>query len=141
MHGYGEESRFPFRKRRSHKRICWLFHVYSSDTGGDDRASRWASNMRTIQEILEQEESPVMIEVDPNASGDGKTRVRFCGDSRSFRMVAEIFTVMADTVDNPGHPASDAGWHLMFNSEDLRQFQMKNATFLSLNCSPSTPHR
>jgi len=43
---------------------------------------------------------------------------------------------MADTVETPGHPAADHGWHVMFNSEDLPQLQMKSATFLALSCSP-----
>ena len=48
-----------------------------------------------------------------------------------------VFTQMVKTVERPGHPAADHGWHLMFRSEDLPQFQIKSAKYLSPNCSPN----
>lgn len=92
--------------------------------------------MHRIQQIVEKRDWRVRIEVDPNEGGDG-TRVCFYGDPHSFRMLAEIFTSMAETVDNPEHPAAQTGWHLAFNPEYLPQLEIKNASFLTLNCSPS----
>ncbi|MCP4785593.1 MAG: hypothetical protein GY903_29560 [Fuerstiella sp.] len=92
--------------------------------------------MTTIQQLMEKQDWSVTIEVDPNDGGDG-TRVRFFGDTHSFRRIAAIFTAMADMVDNPDHSASETGCHLAFNPDDLPQLQIKNASILTLNCLPT----
>ncbi len=92
--------------------------------------------MNAIHELMEQHDWNVTIEVDPNTGGDGP-RVRFNADASSFRKFAALLTAMADTVDNPDHPASDIGWQLGFNPDDHPQLSLKNAAILTLNCLPN----
>ena len=92
--------------------------------------------MNAIQQLIEQRDWAVTIEVDPNVGGDG-TRVRFDGDARSFRKLELLFNAMAETVEDPEHPASQVGWHLAFNPADLPQLEIKNAAIWTLNCLPN----
>src|SRR5687767_11903880 len=62
-------------------------------------------------------------------------RIIINGDPAGFRLVAEILSTMADTVDSPEHPAR-VGWSLGINSDGMPQLRIEDA-ILRLDCFPA----
>ena len=94
--------------------------------------------MDDLSELLADKTWKLTFAYDPNHGGDG-ARFQLFGDTHSFRRLAALLTLIADKVDDKDHPSSEYGWHLGFNPSDMQQFELLNASVLTLNCSPLAP--
>jgi hypothetical protein len=99
------------------------------------RRARETTTMRDVLRVLKSfAGSSVAVRVDGPPRYDSQ-RVIVEGDPRAFRMLAEVLSAMAETVESD--PAiRQTGWRLVFSPDDLDQLRMDNGYQLVLDCDP-----